>query len=253
MRAGQAPPTVPLFQRGADGTAVGQTGGSLWPQADADPRQPRNGRRHVADWYGHRAVAAGGAAPAGRPARRLCVGSTILVAAQTPKAQTGWALGVLSSGIMAGNVVGPLLGGVLPPLIGIRHTFWLTGAVIFLAFLATTFLLKEAPLPAKKAAAGEGDEPEASINRPVVRLMWLSGMLLIFANMSIEPIITLYIAQFVHGDHAVTVTAGLVMAAARWAAFSPRRALAGWPHRTCARADLWPAGLRAAADSAGIY
>jgi MFS family permease len=48
----------------------------------------------------------------------------------------------------------------------------------------------------------------------VVRLMWLSGMLLIFANMSIEPIITLYIAQFVHGDHAVTVTAGLVMAAA---------------------------------------
>lgn len=141
-------------------------------------------------------------------------GSTILVAAQTPKAQTGWALGVLSSGIMAGNVVGPLLGGVLPPLIGIRHTFWLTGAVIFLAFLAATFLLKEAPRAAKKAAAGEGDEPEASINRPVVRLMWLSGMLLIFANMSIEPIITLYIAQFVHGDHAVTVTAGLVMAAA---------------------------------------
>ncbi|MBS0897041.1 MFS transporter [Pantoea dispersa] len=141
-------------------------------------------------------------------------GSTILVASQTPKAQTGWALGVLSSGIMAGNVVGPLLGGVLPPLIGIRHTFWLTGAVIFLAFLATTFLLKEAPRAAKKAAAGEGDEPEASINRPVVWLMWLSGMLLIFANMSIEPIITLYIAQFVHGDHAVTVTAGLVMAAA---------------------------------------
>ncbi len=38
-------------------------------------------------------------------------GSTIMVAAQTPKEQTGWALGVLSSGIMAGNVVGPLLGG----------------------------------------------------------------------------------------------------------------------------------------------
>ena len=82
-------------------------------------------------------------------------GSYVLVAAQTPKAQTGWALGVLSSGIMAGNVVGPLLGGVLPPLIGIRHTFWLTGAVIFLAFLAITFLLKEAPRAAKKAAAGE--------------------------------------------------------------------------------------------------
>ncbi|MDF7659882.1 MFS transporter [Erwiniaceae bacterium L1_54_6] len=140
-------------------------------------------------------------------------GSTILVAAQTPKEQTGWALGVLSSGIMAGNVVGPLLGGVLPPLIGIRHTFWLTGAVIFLAFLATTFLLKEAPRQAKKVAQS-GNADEKPVNLPVVRLMWLSGMLLIFANMSIEPIITLYVGQFVTGDHAITVTAGLVMAAA---------------------------------------
>ncbi|QGY27712.1 MFS transporter [Pantoea cypripedii] len=140
-------------------------------------------------------------------------GSTILVAAQTPKEQTGWALGVLSSGIMAGNVVGPLLGGVLPPLIGIRHTFWLTGAVIFLAFLATTFLLKEAPRQAKKVAQS-GNTDEKPVNLPVVRLMWLSGMLLIFANMSIEPIITLYVGQFVTGDHAITVTAGLVMAAA---------------------------------------
>lgn len=140
-------------------------------------------------------------------------GSTILVAAQTPKEQTGWALGILSSGIMAGNVVGPLLGGVLPPLIGIRHTFWLTGAVIFLAFLATTFLLKEAPRQAKKAAQSSSAE-EKPVNLPVVRLMWLSGMLLIFANMSIEPIITLYVGQFVSGDHAITVTAGLVMSAA---------------------------------------
>ncbi|MDO6405883.1 MFS transporter [Pantoea phytobeneficialis] len=140
-------------------------------------------------------------------------GSTILVAAQTPKEQTGWALGMLSSGIMAGNVVGPLLGGVLPPLIGIRHTFWLTGAVIFLAFLATTFLLKEAPRQAKKAVQSSSAD-EKAVNLPVVRLMWLSGMLLIFANMSIEPIITLYVGQFVSGDHAITVTAGLVMAAA---------------------------------------
>src|SRR6201994_4441798 len=70
-------------------------------------------------------------------------GSAILVAAQTPKARTGWALGVLASGIMAGNLVGPLIGGVLPPRIGIRATFLLAGAVIFITFLATTFLIHE--------------------------------------------------------------------------------------------------------------
>ena len=34
-------------------------------------------------------------------------GSMVLVATQTPKARSGWALGTLSSGIMAGNLVGP--------------------------------------------------------------------------------------------------------------------------------------------------
>ncbi len=60
-------------------------------------------------------------------------GSTILVAMQTPKERSGWALGTLSAGIMAGNLVGPLVGGALPPLIGIRMTFLLSGGIIFLA------------------------------------------------------------------------------------------------------------------------
>ncbi len=74
-------------------------------------------------------------------------GSTMLVATQTPKARTGWALGMLSSGIMAGNLAGPLIGGALPPLIGIRDTFLAAGAIIFVAFLATTFLIKEEKRP----------------------------------------------------------------------------------------------------------
>ena len=76
-------------------------------------------------------------------------GSTVLVATQTPKARTGWALGTLASGIMAGNLVGPLIGGALPPLIGIRQTFWLAGGVIFITFLATSFFIKEEWRPAK--------------------------------------------------------------------------------------------------------
>src|ERR1700749_1910301 len=54
-------------------------------------------------------------------------GSAILVASQTPKSRSGWALGILASGIMAGSLVGPLIGGLLPPLIGIRNTFLLAG------------------------------------------------------------------------------------------------------------------------------
>ena len=140
-------------------------------------------------------------------------GSMVLVATQTPKERSGWALGTLSSGIMAGNLAGPLIGGMLPPLIGIRGTFFCAGAVIFISFLATVFLIKEEKRPpqAKRAAAGGW----ASIpdKRPVIAML-VTGMLLLLANMSIEPIITVYVAQLVQRADQVTLVAGLVMSAA---------------------------------------
>jgi MFS family permease len=141
-------------------------------------------------------------------------GSTVLVATQTPKARTGWALGTLASGIMAGNLVGPLIGGALPPLIGIRQTFWLAGAVIFITFLATSFFIKEERRPAKsKADKQSGGWSAIPDKRPVI-VMLLAGMLLMLANMSIEPIITVYVAQLVDNPAHITMVAGIVMSAA---------------------------------------
>ncbi|MBZ9705433.1 MFS transporter [Mesorhizobium sp. ESP7-2] len=144
-------------------------------------------------------------------------GSTILVAMQTPKERSGWALGVLSAGITAGSLVGPLLGGVLPPVIGIRATFLLSGGVIFLAFLATTFLIKENPRPraAKAAPAAKPKSGWSQIpdKRPVVAML-TTGMLLAFATMSIEPIIAVYVQQLIEDQSRVTLVAGVVMSAA---------------------------------------
>jgi MFS family permease len=140
----------------------------------------------------------------------------VLVAAQTPKARTGWALGVLSSGIMAGNLVGPLIGGVLPPRIGIRATFLLAGAVIFVTFLATTFLIHEEKRTAQQrrdhAATSRHGWSLLRDKRPIIAML-ATGALLMVANMSIEPIITVYVAQLVEPSQ-VTFIAGLVMSAA---------------------------------------
>lgn len=135
-------------------------------------------------------------------------GSTILVATQAPKARSGWALGVLSSGIMAGNLAGPLLGAALPPLIGIRNTFFFCGAAIFVAFLATAFLLKESP--AQRAAARQAPTPPVVLNQQLVTLLATAAALM-FATLSIEPIITVYFQQLQVSQ--VTWMAGLAMSA----------------------------------------
>ena len=141
-------------------------------------------------------------------------GATILVATQTPKARSGWALGMLASGIMAGNLTGPLIGGLLPPLVGIRNTFFLAGGLIFITFLATLFLMKE--VPRREPAAGTPKATAASAwsaiadKRPVMTMFVVAGLMM-FAIMSIEPIITVYLIQLHTQD--VTLMAGVVMSA----------------------------------------
>ncbi len=160
-------------------------------------------------------------------------GSMILVATQTPKARTGWSLGVLSSGIMAGNFIGPLIGGTLPPLIGIRATFIVAGAVIFISFLATTFLLKEEPGSGARRATPSSAGAAIGFSRPVLAML-VTGTLLMVANMSIEPIITLYVAQLVTSSH-VTLVAGLTMASAALGSIIS----ASWLGRLADRAGSW--------------
>jgi MFS family permease len=94
-------------------------------------------------------------------------GSVILVAAQTPREHSAWALGVLSIGVMAGSVVGPLLGGVAPELVGVRTSFLVAGGVIFLAFLATVFgLREERPRPpGQRSLRGEAARAPAVAGR----------------------------------------------------------------------------------------
>ncbi|TBF87527.1 MFS transporter [Rhizobium leguminosarum] len=140
-------------------------------------------------------------------------GSMLLVAAQAPKAKSGWALGIMSSGIMAGNLVGPLVGGTMPNLIGIRATFLYAGGSIFLAFLATLFLIKEEHRETEGSSTAPVVPLGGRIDRRAVTAMLAVGILLMVCNMSIEPIITIFVAEFV-APRDVTLVAGITMSAA---------------------------------------
>jgi MFS family permease len=141
-------------------------------------------------------------------------GSMIIIAAQTPRARSAWALGVLSTGVMAGTVVGPLIGGVAPDLVGVRTSFLVAGAIIFAAFLATTFgLREERPQGTRetRAAAVAGLRGGLPGGRRVAVLL-VTASLLMLATLSIEPIVTVYIGQLDPGSTHVSALAGIVIA-----------------------------------------
>ncbi|SRR5579884_1465609 len=81
-----------------------------------------------------------------------------LVARLTPPARLGGMMGVTSSAITAGNLAGPLLGGMLSAAIGIRPVFVVAAAMLAISALGTRGLVPE--------RAGGGDPGAARGPRP---------------------------------------------------------------------------------------
>lgn len=52
-----------------------------------------------------------------------------IATSSVPVGKLGMSLGILQSGLTAGNVIGPLIGGVLASMFGMRTSFYLGGAV----------------------------------------------------------------------------------------------------------------------------
>jgi MFS family permease len=141
--------------------------------------------------------------------------SVVMIGTQAPRMRAGWALGLLSTGALTGNLVGPLVGGFLPAWVGIRGTFFVGGAMIAIAAAATILLVREdfdRESDAKDRAGAKRPSSTTSNHFLIVTLL-LTATMVLLANMSIEPIITVYVGQLgVPADH-LTRTAGIVMAA----------------------------------------
>jgi MFS family permease len=164
--------------------------------------------------------------------------SIVMIGTQAPPERAGWALGVLSTGVLAGNLVGPLIGGVLPNLIGIRGAFFAAGGMIALAAVLTITLVREdfsqRPMSRTKQGAGAA-APHGKRNYAVLGALLVTATMVLLSNMSIEPIITVYIAQLGVAHNRLATVAGIVMAcsafgsmmmAARLGALADR--IGGW-------------------------
>jgi DHA1 family multidrug resistance protein-like MFS transporter len=143
--------------------------------------------------------------------------STLLVATQTPRERAGWALGVLSTGALTGNLIRPLIGGVLPSPIGIRNTFFAGGAVIAIATFPTIFLVREdhreiKPMPLARDLNAIS-QPIPPAVRVIVGAMLATAMLVLLANISIEPIVTVYLETLKVSKARLVLDAGFIMAA----------------------------------------
>lgn len=139
--------------------------------------------------------------------------STALIASQAPKNRLGYALGTLATGVIGGSLVGPLLGGVLAEILGIRQIFLLVGFILLICNLMTVFFVKEDFQPVTKIETLSTRELFSSIkDKQILIGLFVTSMIIQVSAQSIAPILTLYIRHLGQTENLMFVS-GLIVSA----------------------------------------
>lgn len=139
--------------------------------------------------------------------------STALIASQAPKNRAGYALGTLSTGATGGFLIGPLLGGFLAELFGIRTVFLLVGVILLCCTLITMFFIKEDFEPVKKSEMMPISEVFKRINNIQILIgLFVTSMVIQISAQSVSPILALYIRHLGQSGNLLFVSGFIVSA-----------------------------------------
>ncbi|HEQ4769857.1 multidrug efflux MFS transporter [Streptococcus pyogenes] len=139
--------------------------------------------------------------------------ATALIASQAPKEESGYALGTLATGVTAGALIGPLLGGILAELLGIRQVFLLVGVILFLCSLMTAVYVKEEFKPVRRFEMIPTKVILKQVKSPQIMLgLFVTSMIIQISAQSVAPILSLYI-RHLGQTHNLMFTSGLVVSA----------------------------------------
>ncbi|CYU29605.1 TPA: multidrug efflux MFS transporter [Streptococcus suis] len=137
--------------------------------------------------------------------------ATALIASQVPKDKTGYALGTLSTGAVAGNLIGPTLGGILAEMFGVHMVFLLVGLLYAIVVLLTVFYIREDFVPIKKGEEMSVKEVfERVKDRQMLVGLFVTSMIIIAAAQAVVPILTLYVRHLGQTDNLLFV-AGFII------------------------------------------
>lgn len=138
-----------------------------------------------------------------------------MISSTCPRERIGYSLGIMQSSQLIGTVSGPLIGGVLAHMLGIRASFFVAGGALLMIFLITLFMPNEKSKD-ERAAAKTGqrtsiiDDFKVAWHEP--KLLELLIMFLGFnmVMVAIQPLLSLYVAQLAGGlENNVEILSGL--------------------------------------------
>jgi MFS family permease len=133
-----------------------------------------------------------------------------MAALSAPREKLAQAIGTVQTAHRLGPAVGPVIGGVLAPIVGLRNAFYVSSGIYATAFLLLTVLYREPP----REARVEDVRHRMSLRTILTLENFLVVMLVIFGlqlvDRSFGPVLPLHLAQLGYREDQVPLVAGVL-------------------------------------------
>jgi DHA1 family multidrug resistance protein-like MFS transporter len=136
-----------------------------------------------------------------------------LVAAKTPKAKVGYAMGLMQTGMGTGIALGPMIGGFVADLFGYGAAFYVTAAMLLLSGVLVLFGVRENFVPIDRHKGRENGflfEWKAVLATPGVKVTYGISFLTQLGRMLIIPFLPLFIQTILMDTTHLNTFTGLV-------------------------------------------
>lgn len=135
---------------------------------------------------------------------------TTLIAVQTDKENAGFALGTLSTANIAGSLLGPTIGGFIEEIFNLKSVFFITSALLFIAFITTALFVKDTFVRENKEVPKFKEVWKVIPEKNLTITLFVTFFILNMALYSVEPIITIYVDQLSKNSSHVALLSGII-------------------------------------------
>lgn len=132
-----------------------------------------------------------------------------ILSSQVPQNRLGFCLGSMQAGSTAGAVLGPMVGGILAQIFGMRAACYIAAAALLVITILILVYIKEPPHRVPVASALKVKRPSLLKNKAIVNLL-IAACVGSFSMLMVQPVLPLYIADLQGSMDRIVLISGVV-------------------------------------------